>query len=661
MASLADRLRQRKVVQWALAYLAGGWVFLQLLDILRETWDLPLALVRMITVLVALGFFAVLIVAWYHGEKGQQRASGPELLMLAALLVIAGVAVRSVGGPGADVGPPDSAEDGAGGETADIQPTPGVGSPGEAAGRTVAVLPFDNFSPDEDDAYFASGMTEEITSQLSRIGDLAVLSRVAVERALESDLGLEDIGRQLGAGSVLEGSVRMAGRQVRITAQLIDVDTNEHLWSQDFDRDLDDIFKIQTEVALAIGAALQARLTAGEVSRVEAPLTDNIAAYQLYLRQTSLYGNVPAQNREGIRLLREALDLDPAFATARARLAWRYVWETRLYGRRAYADTAVALAREALEDDPDLPVAHYALASGYLGQERYAQALESYDRAMGHAGGLNDGSYHHALVGDLARATELGFRAVQLDPNGPNTRWHASVPLYFAGDVERAEAWLALARAEGMEFQRLDMAWSQLALLQGDLVLAVDRAAAVLERWEGIREAEAEAAKVMLVAGAWQRGWDILERRGLSVPDAWSSDLLVPRTARTEYAFGLAESGRTEEADQLFDIAVAASEDAIANGSDCPCRPVELAAIHAYRGNSGEALTALERAFELGFASHWVLRVDPMFASLGDDPGFRDLLARMENDRAAQREQVERAGAAAGYDAMIAAGPVLGD
>jgi len=148
-------------------------------------------------------------------------------------------------------------------------------------GRAVAVLPFDNYSPSTDDAYFADGITEEITSQLSRVGDLRVVSRTAVTRALESDLSLEKIAEALNVSAILEGSVRKAGERVRITAQLIDAATNDHLWSQDYDRDLSDIFGIQKEVALAIVNALQAQLTPAERERLEARPTDDIAAYNL--------------------------------------------------------------------------------------------------------------------------------------------------------------------------------------------------------------------------------------------------------------------------------------------------------------------------------------------------------------------------------------------
>jgi serine/threonine-protein kinase len=237
-------------------------------------------------------------------------------------------------------------------------------SSGTAPGGSVAVVPFDNFSPSTEDAYFANGITEEITSQLSRVGDLRVVSRIAVSRALESEMSLAEIATTLNVGAILEGSVRKAGDRVLITAQLIDASTNDHLWSQDYDRELSDIFAIQREVALAIVSALEAELTNDEQDMIDAPPTVEITAYNLYLRDRELRGNRPDENRAAIELLRQAVSIDSTFVVAWSRLAWRYVWEAQL-GNPTAVDTAVVIARRALAMDPDLPDAHYALGSAY--------------------------------------------------------------------------------------------------------------------------------------------------------------------------------------------------------------------------------------------------------------------------------------------------------
>jgi hypothetical protein len=161
MPSLLERLKQRKLVQWALAYLGGAWVLLQVLHLLGETFAWPRFVPQAAAVLLAVGFLAALVLAWYHGEKGAQRVSGPELLLLAALLVLAGVGVAWVG---RDTGP-DAA-------TAAPLPSP----PTVAEHRSVAVLPFANLSADPDNEYFSDGITDEILTTLVNVGDLRVIA-----------------------------------------------------------------------------------------------------------------------------------------------------------------------------------------------------------------------------------------------------------------------------------------------------------------------------------------------------------------------------------------------------------------------------------------------------------------------------------------------------
>jgi serine/threonine-protein kinase len=168
MSSFLQRLRERKLFQWALAYLAGAWLVLQAMEVTAEPFGWPLALQRGITILLVVGFFVALVLAWYHGEKGRQRVSGPELLMIAALLAIAAVLLTIVR-------PKEEA-------ATTSEPVLAV----EGAKPAIAVLPFDNFSPNPDDAYFADGMHEEIITQLSRISGIKVISRTSVMQYREA-------------------------------------------------------------------------------------------------------------------------------------------------------------------------------------------------------------------------------------------------------------------------------------------------------------------------------------------------------------------------------------------------------------------------------------------------------------------------------------------
>ena len=181
--------------------------------------------------------------------------------------------------------------------------------------KSVAVLPFQNLSPDPENAFFADGMTEDILTQLAKIRDLKVISRSSVMRYKGTQKPIQTIAAELGVATVLEGSVRRAGNRVRIVGQLIDARTDEHLWAETYDRELKDVFAIQSEVAQRIAAALKATLSPAEKKRIEQSPTQNLAAYDLYLKGRELYNRYrKADNEAAIELFQKALELDPAFA-----------------------------------------------------------------------------------------------------------------------------------------------------------------------------------------------------------------------------------------------------------------------------------------------------------------------------------------------------------
>ena len=196
---------------------------------------------------------------------------------------------------------------------------------------TIAVLPFQNNSPDAENAYFADGVHEDILTQLSKIGALTVISRTSVMRYRDApESNLRQIGEELGATAILEGSVRRAGNRILVTAQLIDVATDAHLWAENYERELNDIFAVQRGIAERVAEALQATLTPQEVSRIARAPTENLDAYDFYLRAREADRRLTEEgNEEAIRLHNLALELDPEYA-----LAWAGL--SRAYANRPY-------------------------------------------------------------------------------------------------------------------------------------------------------------------------------------------------------------------------------------------------------------------------------------------------------------------------------------
>ena len=301
-----------------------------------------------------------------------------------------------------------------------------LSAPG-AAGPTapvVAVLPFVNLSTDPENEYFADGMTEDVILHLSKLKTLDVIARASVMPFKVRKQGIREIAAALNAGALLDGSVRRAGNRVRIVAQLIDAATEEHLWGETYDRELTDIFAIQTDVALQIAAALQAELTVDERSRIEQPPTTDLHAYQLYVQgRHSLERFTTDGMTRGIRLFEAAIAHDPRFALAYASigLAWIELGESgETEPSGAHAKATIAVTR-ALELDPNLADAH--AASGYLktvAEHDWAGAEQAFKRALVLQPGNADAFDHYGrLCGSMGRFDEalaLLRRAQALDP-----------------------------------------------------------------------------------------------------------------------------------------------------------------------------------------------------------------------------------------------------
>jgi TolB-like protein/tetratricopeptide (TPR) repeat protein len=382
MIELLNQLRQRKLVQWALAYLAGAWVLLQVIGLIGQQFDWPQGLLRGITVAAGVGFFVVLVLAWYHGERGAQRVSGTELLIVALLLVIGGgllwrFAARAPESVGADA-------------KADVA-RPAVPSPAPSmapvSDKSIAVLPFANLSDDKANAFFADGMQDEILTKLSKIGALRVISRTSTQRYASAPENLAEIARQLGVANILEGSVQKSGNAVHINVQLIGAAKDEHLWAESYNRTLEDIFGVEGEVAQAVADALKATLTGSERQAVAAKGTENPKAFEAYLRGRAA-DNLQYTNAGAIRAIDdyfEAVREDPLFAQAwaAAAVAMSNMYLNRVDAARSTREAVRQTAATAIKLQPAL--AESLLAQGayqYRVERNFPAARDSYQRAL---------------------------------------------------------------------------------------------------------------------------------------------------------------------------------------------------------------------------------------------------------------------------------------
>ncbi len=453
--------------------------------------------------------------------------------------------------------------------------------------RSIAVLPLENLSGDPEQEYFADGMTEELITNLTKIGSIDVISRTSVMRYRGSALPLPQIARELAVDAVIEGSVMRGENDVRITVQLVDAATDRHLWAESYTRPLRDVLTLQGEVALAVAREVDVTLTKDEEQRLERSHPVDPEVHQEYLRGMHQVLKFTDQGfRSGIRHLERAIELDPTFAPAYAGLGIAHSNSTYFLGVPP-ADSfplALAAAEEALERDPYLADAHtlkgwVAMVYGWDFDEAAHELSQAIELAPSQSSVHQIYSYLLSCRGRHEEALAEAQRATRLDPLSPVTAQHLAVTLYFARHYDES----------------LDQL-GQIIDLHPDYWFAFQRRAVVLTELGRFDEAIQAAHRAMSLAGS------ATLRNGLEV--------LGPP---------LALSGRRAEA-----LDILADFERRAEQSYVP--PCDIARLHVALGNHDEAFRWLERAVEVHDGDLFMARVWPVWDPIRDDPRFDELL-----------------------------------
>jgi adenylate cyclase len=278
VADYLAQFKQRKLVQWALAYVAAAFALIQVLDIVAQRFRWPEAIIPIVILILGIGFFVTLVLAWYHGERGVQRVSTMELVILAVLLLFGGAMAWRF----------EQTREG----NTDATPSAQM----SVNPKAIAVLPFVNMSSDAENGFFADGLSEEILNSLARVDGMAVVGRTSSFQFKGKNEDLRGVGEKLGAGNVLEGSVRPGTDRVRITAQLIRTSDGIHLWSETYDRTLKDSLAVQLDIAEHVAAALNVVLDDTQRKRMHDAGVKNVDAFIAYQKGLVLYQD--AHNRQ---------------------------------------------------------------------------------------------------------------------------------------------------------------------------------------------------------------------------------------------------------------------------------------------------------------------------------------------------------------------------
>jgi TolB-like protein/Tfp pilus assembly protein PilF len=424
-------LKRRNVYKVAVAYAVVGWLIAQIATQIFPFLEIPNWIVRLVIVLIAIGFPIALVIAWAFEAtpEGIKRTEVADAMSATAghkkhawiYIVVIGAAISVAlvffGRYTAQAPRPasDSLRRGEQSEAATVS----------LAAKSIAVLPFDNLSEDKANAYFAEGVQDEILTRLAKVADLKVISRTSTQHFRSAPDNLPQIAKQLGVTNILEGSVQKANDQVRVNVQLINALTDAHLWAEIYDRKLTDIFAVESDIAKTIADTLQAKLTGSEKSAIAKKPTANPEAYELYLKGRFFWNKRTAADlRKAIGYFNQAIEKDPNYALAYSGLADSYVILS-VFGAASPQDSipqARVAAKKALELDDTLAEAH-ASSGRILGpfDFEFERSISEFERAI--ELNPNYAMAHHWLswgpltaLGQVDRAIAEGKRAVELDP-----------------------------------------------------------------------------------------------------------------------------------------------------------------------------------------------------------------------------------------------------
>jgi adenylate cyclase len=422
---------------------------------------------------------------------------------------------------------------------------------------SLIVLPFVNMSEDPKQDYFSDGLTDTLTGDLSKISSLFVIARNSAFTYKGKAVKVQDVGREMGVRYVLEGSVLKADNQVRINAQLIDAATGYHLWSERYDRPFKDIFALQDEIVQKIMTTLKLQLTLEEQGFIVRKHTDNVEAYDAFLRGLAYHWRqTPEANIQARHLLEKALALDPQYAEAAAWLSATYwvEWELRWSTDPQTLERALALGQQAVTLDDSLPAAHSVLGNAYVLKQRYDQAIAEGERAIA-LNPNNDESYTlqaQALIfaGRPADALRMLAQAMRLNPRYPP--WYlfeAGVAYNYTGQYAEAIAALQEASSRGFDFIFVHVSlalsyWWQWVSQQSPAAQTLESAVGAIHRALTLNDAyhgnHVVLGYIYLAQQQYEQALAEVERAvALGPTEAWSY------AAQAEV---LSRVGRTEEA-----------------------------------------------------------------------------------------------------------------
>lgn len=439
---IVEELKRRKVFRVLASYAVVVFVIMQLVEILFPIFNFPQWTQQFIVILLLLGFPVAAIFSWIFDKtpdgfiktgkikspKTTVKNTTPFYLQKRNIILLVGVIGGIVLGRfGQNILP----------------------QPEQINDKSIAVLPFENLSKNGEDEYFADGMTEDILTELSKIKDLLVISRTTIMKYKGTQKTIKEIGKELGVANILEGSIRLSGNRVRITGQLINASNDQHLWAEKYDRDIEDIFSVQDEVANAIANALRIELSDEEARMISKTQTESIEAYDYYIKGRTLsYFYEVQKNIEAIEFYKKAIEIDPQYSLpyagiSRVRMS-QFTFQFMDQDFSAFAlKEAEEFAKKAVMLGPNEAETNFALGFFYNATQQFDLAFTSFNKAImlnpSHAHAHDEiGDVYLYSYGDFDRAISWYDKALQRDRELVPAKWFKSEILLRSGQVKKS-------------------------------------------------------------------------------------------------------------------------------------------------------------------------------------------------------------------------------
>jgi TolB-like protein/Tfp pilus assembly protein PilF len=605
------KLKIRKVYKTLLIYFSTAITILGVVNLFSGVYHLPLVIFDCVLTVIICGIPSAIIYAWNHNAETKQKVQKKEIIVYTFSTVVSIILIIWITGvSGIRLFSADS--------------------------KTIAVLPFKNLSDNKEDEYFSDGITEDILTQLSKISDLRVISRTSIMQYKSTTKNLREIGEELNVSAILEGSVRRTGNRVRIVGQLINARKDEHIWAETYDRELKDIFAIQTEVSKNIANALKAILLPKELEQIENKSTTNLEAYTFYLRgRDYFYKYTQYDNEKAIELFKEALKLDNNYALAYAGLAGAYGRKKYYDNSHDWIDSALTLSKKSISLNSNLAEGYKALGDVYSSTGNDSEALAQYKNAVelnpNYGAAIANIGYIYYQFGNFAEALKWTKKAVVMDPGF--ARWSSNVGLqYFSVGIDSlATKWLKKTLKLQPEFFFPNVLLSYIDLYSNRIDSARARINTLLLNNPNVPAVLETAGDIELISGNYKSAKKYFENAA-EITSLMSA-------AGIKLSFVLFKLNQPLEANKIINSY-------LSPGAEDPNQYYEktmtyyTGAAFCLAGNKQLALKFFKRAIELGYKEYRWANNDPLFNSLRNDEQYLELLNSMNSSIAVMRNKI---------------------